>query len=155
MAWMQDIWSGFAAGTVYTGDVTHPESTARAIQTVTQAVTLCGASTFLRNRFRVAMQSSLPQCRPICVRRRSITIFIHYAKLSRLNLLLGYFHFSYSDAEFTVSIIILKRYGLFLSNSEFKTPLPTSRLDFSRGIGVSSRLFKKTYELAKSMRGHQ
>ena len=31
------VWSGFAAGTVYTGDVTHPDSTARTIPPVTQA----------------------------------------------------------------------------------------------------------------------
>jgi hypothetical protein len=63
MAWMQDIWSGFAAGTVYTGDVTHPESTARTIPTVTQAVNPCGASTLIKNPFRVAMHSSLWHCR--------------------------------------------------------------------------------------------
>ena len=59
MAWLQDVWSGFATGSVYTGDVTHPDSTARTIPPVTQAVSPCGASMLVKNPFRVAMYSSL------------------------------------------------------------------------------------------------
>jgi hypothetical protein len=59
MAWLQEVWSGFAAGSVYTGDVTQPDSTARTIPPVTQAVNLCGTSRLMKNPFRVAMHSSL------------------------------------------------------------------------------------------------
>jgi hypothetical protein len=63
MAWLQDVWSGFATGSVYTGEVTHPDSTARTIPTVAQAVNLCGASTLMKNPFRAAMHTSLWHCR--------------------------------------------------------------------------------------------
>jgi hypothetical protein len=63
MAWLQDVWSGFAAGSVYTGDVTQPDSTARTIPPVTQAVSLCGAPMLIKKPFRVAMFSSLWDCR--------------------------------------------------------------------------------------------
>src|SRR6185295_3319030 len=59
MAWLQDVWSGFATGRVYTGDVTQPDSTARTIPIVPQAVNPCGAATVMKNPLWVAIYSSL------------------------------------------------------------------------------------------------